>query len=99
MTRSSGLEIPLECPDVPNEVLRPRDTWSDGDAYDEQARKLAAMFKENFEKYADDVPDEVRSGRTCLAASPITRPAPARRARGSRSAMNRNSGTMPSRTG
>ena len=56
-----GLEIPLECPDVPSEVLRPRDTWSDPSAYDDQARKLAAMFKENFEKYADGVPDEVRS--------------------------------------
>ncbi|MEX2393446.1 MAG: phosphoenolpyruvate carboxykinase (ATP) [Actinomycetota bacterium] len=56
-----GLEIPLECPDVPSEVLKPRDTWSDSGAYDEQARKLASMFKENFSKYADGVPDEVRS--------------------------------------
>jgi phosphoenolpyruvate carboxykinase (ATP) len=56
-----GFEIPLECPDVPNDVLRPRDTWSDPEAYDEQARKLASMFKENFEKYAADVADEVRS--------------------------------------
>ncbi len=56
-----GLEIPLECPDVPSKVLKPRDTWSDPAAYDEQARKLAAMFKENFETYAADVPDEVRS--------------------------------------
>lgn len=54
-----GLEIPLECPEVPNNVLKPRDTWSDPEAYDEQARKLAAMFKENFEQY--DVPDEVLS--------------------------------------
>ena len=56
-----GLEIPLECPDVPSKVLKPRDTWSDPSAYDEQAGKLAAMFKENFETYAADVPDEVRS--------------------------------------
>jgi phosphoenolpyruvate carboxykinase (ATP) len=54
-----GLEIPLSCPDVPDTVLRPRDTWSDASAYDEQARKLAGMFKENFEKYAKDVPEEV----------------------------------------
>ena len=54
-----GLEIPLECPEVPSNVLKPRDTWPDGDAYDEQARKLADMFKKNFEKYADGVPDEV----------------------------------------
>ena len=56
-----GLEIPLECPDVPSAILRPRDTWSDKDAYDLQAAKLAAMFKENFERFADGVPDEVRS--------------------------------------
>jgi phosphoenolpyruvate carboxykinase (ATP) len=56
-----GLEIPLECPEVPSEILKPRDTWSDAGAYDAQAAKLAAMFKENFEKYADGVPEEVRS--------------------------------------
>jgi phosphoenolpyruvate carboxykinase (ATP) len=59
-----GLEIPLSCPDVPDTVLRPRDTWSDASAYDEQARKLAGMFKANFEEYANDVPEEV------LAAGP-----------------------------
>jgi phosphoenolpyruvate carboxykinase (ATP) len=56
-----GLEIPLECPDVPNDVLRPRNTWADKDAYDAQARKLAEMFKKNFEQYAADVPEEVLS--------------------------------------
>jgi phosphoenolpyruvate carboxykinase (ATP) len=56
-----GLEIPLECPDVPSEILRPRDTWKDQSAYDDQARKLADMFKENFESYAADVPEEVRA--------------------------------------
>jgi phosphoenolpyruvate carboxykinase (ATP) len=55
-----GLEIPLEVPDVPSDVLKPRDTWPDGAAYDEQAAKLAQMFKDNFAKYADGVPDEVR---------------------------------------
>jgi phosphoenolpyruvate carboxykinase (ATP) len=56
-----GLEIPLECPDVPSEILRPRDTWADPAAYDTQAKALAAMFKENFQKYDDGVPEEVRS--------------------------------------
>ncbi len=54
-----GLEIPRECPGVPSEILNPRDTWSDAEAYDKQARELAAMFRENFKKYASDVPEEV----------------------------------------
>jgi phosphoenolpyruvate carboxykinase (ATP) len=45
---------------VPNDVLDPRRTWPDGAAYDEQARKLATMFRENFEKFAADVSDQVR---------------------------------------
>jgi phosphoenolpyruvate carboxykinase (ATP) len=60
-----GLEIPRECPDIPANILNPRDTWADGAAYDDQARKLAGMFKENFEKYAAEVPEEV------LRAGPV----------------------------
>jgi phosphoenolpyruvate carboxykinase (ATP) len=56
-----GLHIPVEVPGVPNDVLRPRDTWADRDAYDTQARKLAGMFRENFEKFADQVPEGVRN--------------------------------------
>jgi len=56
-----GLAVPTECPGVPAEVLNPRSTWPDGNAYDAQARKLAGLFQENFEKYADDVPADVRS--------------------------------------
>jgi phosphoenolpyruvate carboxykinase (ATP) len=55
-----GLHIPLRVPDVPDEVLEPRNTWGDGEAYDAQARKLAGMFAENFERYASEVPDAVK---------------------------------------
>ena len=54
-----GLEMPLECPGVPDEVLVPRGTWADPEAYDRQADKLASMFKENFKSYESDVPEEV----------------------------------------
>jgi phosphoenolpyruvate carboxykinase (ATP) len=56
-----GVEVPLTCPDVPSEVLRPRATWADGEAYDRQAGALARMFVENFAAYADGVSDAVRA--------------------------------------
>ena len=55
-----GVEVPSTCPDVPAEFLQPRSTWQDEAAYDVQARKLARMFAENFESYADGVPPAVR---------------------------------------
>lgn len=48
-----GLQIPTTCPGVPTEVLQPRQTWGDPDAYDTQAHKLAAMFIENFKQFAN----------------------------------------------
>ena len=56
-----GLAIPTACPNVPNEILNPRDTWADQDAYDVQARKLAAMFADNFRDFTDGVAPEVRA--------------------------------------
>src|SRR6476646_4684297 len=46
-----GVEVPTSVPDVPPEILVPRRTWADPAAYDEQARKLARMFREDFEQY------------------------------------------------
>ena len=56
-----GLRVPESVPGVPGEVLTPRDTWADGEAYDAAAAKLAGMFRENFSKYEDGVPEEVRA--------------------------------------
>jgi phosphoenolpyruvate carboxykinase (ATP) len=56
-----GLHVPKEVPGVPREILTPRNTWADKDAYDEQAAKLASMFKDNFAQFADQVPDEVKA--------------------------------------
>jgi phosphoenolpyruvate carboxykinase (ATP) len=55
-----GLGVPQSCPDVPAEVLQPRETWSDKDAYDKQAQKLAQMFVDNFKQFADTVSQEIR---------------------------------------
>lgn len=46
------LKVPTACPGVPNEVLRPRDAWSDKAAYDKKAHELAERFKTEFKKYA-----------------------------------------------
>ncbi|HEU0015760.1 MAG TPA: phosphoenolpyruvate carboxykinase (ATP), partial [Longimicrobium sp.] len=55
-----NLEIPKSVPDVPAEVLNPRGTWADAAAYDAQARKLAQAFADNFQQFADRVPESVR---------------------------------------
>src|SRR5277367_2311864 len=54
-----GLSIPTACPDVPGELLHPRNAWPDKEAYDRQARLLAAKFEENFAKF--DAPENVRA--------------------------------------
>jgi phosphoenolpyruvate carboxykinase (ATP) len=54
-----GLSIPTSCPDVPSELLHPRNAWADKQAYDKQARLLAAKFEENFAKF--DAPEHVRA--------------------------------------
>ena len=48
-----GLDVPTAIEGVPVEVLDPRGTWPDGAAYDAQAKKLADMFRKNFEKFGD----------------------------------------------
>jgi phosphoenolpyruvate carboxykinase (ATP) len=55
-----GLNMPESVPGVPDAILDPRETWPNRDAYDEQAKELADLFKENFEKFAGEVDEEVR---------------------------------------
>jgi phosphoenolpyruvate carboxykinase (ATP) len=55
-----GIQVPESCPDVPAEILDPRNTWEDKDAYDAQARKLAGMFVDNFKQFEDDASRGVR---------------------------------------
>ena len=55
-----NIDVPAACPGVPDEVLDPRGTWPDAAKYDEQAKKLAAMFAENFKTFEKDVPPAVK---------------------------------------
>ncbi len=54
-----GIQVPTACPGVPSEVLIPRNTWKNPNNYDAQARKLAALFNDNFKQYADQASDEL----------------------------------------
>lgn len=62
-----GFAVPTACPGVPAEILIPQNTWSDKASYKATACKLAGLFRDNFEKYADGASPEVR------AAGPIAK--------------------------
>lgn len=57
-----GLQMPEECENVPSEVLNPRSTWKDKDAYDAKANKLANAFRTNFAKFEENANPEILSG-------------------------------------
>jgi phosphoenolpyruvate carboxykinase (ATP) len=48
-----GFEVPVEAPAVDPGLLDPRSTWRDPEAYDAAAKKLAEMFRKNFERFSD----------------------------------------------
>ncbi|NJB36781.1 phosphoenolpyruvate carboxykinase (ATP) [Croceivirga sp. JEA036] len=57
-----GVAQPRECPGVPTEVLSPRATWNDDDAYYKTAFKLTNAFRENFKKFESYASEEIRRG-------------------------------------
>lgn len=57
-----GLSMLTEVPNVPTEILNPKNTWSDKNAYDIQANRLAEQFVANFDKFKDYANEEIMSG-------------------------------------
>ena len=66
-----GIAVPTSCPNVPAEVLNPRNTWADKAAYDTQARALASMFIDNFKAFAGEVSSEVNLAGPVLTSKGV----------------------------
>jgi len=60
-----GLSIPEEVEGIPSEILNPRNTWNDKEAYDKKANQLADMFNKNFDQFKKQATDEI------LEAGPV----------------------------
>ena len=58
------LNFPKTCPNVPSEILEPKNAWKDKDAFNQTAQQLAASFVKNFDQYAGAANAEI------LAAAP-----------------------------
>jgi phosphoenolpyruvate carboxykinase (ATP) len=54
-----GLKMPNSCPNVPSDILSPKNTWNDKDAYDTKANELANAFNKNFAQFAENANEEI----------------------------------------
>jgi len=50
-----GLNFPKSIKNIPKDILNPRMSWSDKNAYDQEAVKLSNLFKENFKQYGNSI--------------------------------------------
>jgi len=64
-----GLQMPTTCSGAPAELLNPRNTWKDKDAYDAKANLLAASFVKNFEQYASAANEEITAAAPKVAVN------------------------------
>jgi phosphoenolpyruvate carboxykinase (ATP) len=67
-----AVQVPTACAGVPSELLDPRGAWSDGGAYDEQARRLAELFRENFRQFESEVSTAIASAGPAAARGGAT---------------------------
>jgi len=64
-----GLNMPTTCPDVPSDILDPKNTWTDKNAYDTKANKLASSFVKNFSTFADNASEEIMAAAPNVTAN------------------------------
>ena len=57
-----GVAQPRTCPGVPSELLSPRSTWNNDDAYYKTAFKLSNAFRLNFKQFEEFANEEIRRG-------------------------------------
>jgi phosphoenolpyruvate carboxykinase (ATP) len=63
-----GMQVPNACPDVPGDVLNPKNTWKDKKAYDSTARDLTQRFEKNFKQFEGHVDGKIKQAAIRAAA-------------------------------
>lgn len=56
------VQQPRVCPNVPTDVLSPRQTWKNDEAYYKTAYKLSRAFADNFKKFESYANEEILAG-------------------------------------
>ena len=64
-----GLAMPNECPEVPTDLLHPRNTWADKSAYDKKANDLAIKFNDNFKAFESNANEEILSAAPSVSVN------------------------------
>jgi phosphoenolpyruvate carboxykinase (ATP) len=54
-----GVNVPQACPNIPQEILNPKNTWNNPSDYDKKANHLAELFNKNFQQYASGVTQDI----------------------------------------
>ena len=54
-----GLKMPINCPNIPSNILNPKNTWKNKEAYDKKANELANAFNKNFLQFAEYANSEI----------------------------------------
>jgi len=55
-----GFEVPLTCPEVPEDVLYPESSWGNKEEYWKKYDALAARFVDNFKLFESGVSEDVK---------------------------------------